>query len=330
MYFTLADKGSHDWLIDQLMYNEGGKSGFQAPNSLEKGEETTHEKDEKCQSDMADMKDKEVAHETKSMPDHTSEPSLIPNTSNVETSRISEKPRPRYTKPHGRLINFPMPATTTIATTINEFDNLPSPIDKRHENIFFADRRNCHTPTYSIASDLQVEVSEVGSLASTVDENGETNSNTDRDSVLYDGDIDRDVSSGSEDLWGASFHGGQAHGVSEEDIAEASNNSKDMASSTALRQINEENVADVSSMYSKSDMPEDTSTHAINSDHNIFGYMKYSVGESEAPQSSNSSSVSSPPKQLIDSCVDQLPNETHSEISEVRIILVLLCNNIVI
>ncbi|XP_061358042.1 uncharacterized protein LOC133302300 [Gastrolobium bilobum] len=293
-----ADKGNHDWLIDTLNYNEGGESGLQAPNSLRKGEETTQEEDGKCKADMAEVKDEKVenAHETKSMSDQASDPSLVPNISNVPTARV-----PRFPTPHEKLLKLPFPTTTNESM----LDTIPSLADKRQENMFLTDRRLCHTPTYSIASDLQVEVSDVGSLASTVDEVGETNSSTDRESVEYDGDIDRDVSSGSEELWGASFHGrGEAHGVrNEEEIAEVNNNSKDIVSTLlTLRQIDEENVADVSSLSSRSDMPEDTPTCAINSAHNIFGYMKYTVGETEAPQSSLSSYT-----------VDQFPNEIQSE-----------------
>lgn len=321
-----ADKGNHDWLIDQLIYNEGGENGFQEPNPIRKGEETSNEdQDGKCKGDMADMKSEkvlEIDHETKSISDQANKPSLVPNISNVETVDVSERPGPRFSKPHERLLNLPLPATDTTTTTLNEsmYDHVPSPVDKRQESMFLTDRRLCHTPTYSIASDLQVEVSEVGSPTSTIDENAEsTNSSIDRDSVLYDGDIDRDVSSGSDDLWGTSFHGrDQTRGVrSDEDTAEEevnNNNSKDIVSPISLRQIDEENAADVSSMSSNPDMPEDTPTCAINTDNNIFG----SVGEeTEIPQSSNSSYVSSPQKRLMGSSVDQLPNETPSEKLEV-------------
>ena len=51
MYSTYADKGTHDWLIDQLIYNEGGENGLQIPNTLTNGEESTHEEDRKCKTD---------------------------------------------------------------------------------------------------------------------------------------------------------------------------------------------------------------------------------------------------------------------------------------
>ncbi|KHN13935.1 hypothetical protein glysoja_047794 [Glycine soja] len=291
-----TDKGTHDWLIDQLIYNESGENGLHTPNPpTTNGEESTHEEDGKCITDMENTID-ENDHETKSMSGQISEPG-------------SDRSRPwaRFPKPHARLLSFPVSTTaTTYITNINEalYDTVTSVVDKRQESMFLNHGRNCHTPTYSIASDLQVEVSEVGSPTSTVGENAETNSSIDRDSIFYDGDIGRDVSSGSEELWGASFHGGkEARGVRSEadNNAEVNNNSKDVVSSTTPRHI-DENAADVSSMSSKSDVPEDTPTNAINNHHNFFGYMKYPVGETEAPQSSNSSHA-----------LDQLPNEAHSE-----------------
>nr|KYP76143.1 hypothetical protein KK1_020368 [Cajanus cajan] len=303
------NKGTHDWIIDQLIYNEG------ANNPLGNGREITQIDDIKCKTKMVSMKDEKVEndHEKKSMLDQVSELDLVPNISNIENDEVLDKSRLglRFPKPHGRLLNFPVSTTTTTTNTnINEalYDTVTSVVDKRQENMLLTHGRLCHTPTYSVASDLQVEVSEVGSLTSTIGENVETNSSTDRDSILYDGDVDRDVSSGSEELWGTSFHGGkEAQGVrSEGDNGEVSNNSKDVVSPFARQHINEENAANISLMSSKSDMPEDTSTHATNNHHDIFGYMKHSIGETEAPQSSNSSYA-----------LNQLPTETRSEKLEV-------------
>ncbi|KAE9594152.1 hypothetical protein Lalb_Chr18g0050791 [Lupinus albus] len=241
----ISDKGDHDWLIDQLLYTEGSESGFQAYNAPREGEETTHQDDGQRKIHSSEMKDvkAESAHETKSMSGHTSEPNLFPNDSNVEPSRVSDNSRLRFHVPHQRLLKFPSSSSTTITE-----EHIPSPFNKKHD-LFSNDRRICHTPTYSIASDLQVEVSEVGSPASTVEETAETNSTSERDSVVYDGDIDRDVSSGSEDLWGASFHGrGETQGVSNEDIAKGNNSFKDITSPISLRQIDEENAADESIM----------------------------------------------------------------------------------
>ncbi|GMG98315.1 hypothetical protein Nepgr_000155 [Nepenthes gracilis] len=62
--------------------------------------------------------------------------------------------------------------------------------------------RPFHTPTYSIASDMHVNVSEAGSPSF----NAEANSPTDKESFVYYGDVDKDISSDDEDFWGASSH----------------------------------------------------------------------------------------------------------------------------
>ncbi|KAE8691788.1 putative Sugar transporter 2 [Hibiscus syriacus] len=64
-------------------------------------------------------------------------------------------------------------------------------------------RRQCHTPTFSIASDLQVEVSEVGSPPLTTDG---TVSSGEGDSVMYDEDVDRDINFENEEQWGGPFN----------------------------------------------------------------------------------------------------------------------------
>ncbi|TYI35304.1 hypothetical protein ES332_A03G067100v1 [Gossypium tomentosum] len=86
------------------------------------------------------------------------------------------------------------------------FDSSPSPSERRRIDIhsFYSTyRRQCHTPTFSIASDLQVEVSEVGSPPLTTEG---TTSPADGDSVIYDGDVERDINSESEEPWGGSFN----------------------------------------------------------------------------------------------------------------------------
>ena len=64
-------------------------------------------------------------------------------------------------------------------------------------------RQRHHSQTFSIASDMQVEVSETGSPTSGPPD---PNSPTDRESLVYDGDVDKDANSGDEDLWAASPH----------------------------------------------------------------------------------------------------------------------------
>ncbi|BAT88374.1 hypothetical protein VIGAN_05184800 [Vigna angularis var. angularis] len=298
-----TDKGTHDWLINQLIYNESdesnksGENGLQTSNPLTKGKESTHKEDEKHNIDMNDMKGEKVEYETKDMSNQTSE-------SQPEKSGQW----PKFPKSHGRVFNLPLSTNNTSATSsnINEvmYENITSVVDKRQENMFLTNGRLCHTPTHSVASDLQVEVSEIGSPTSTVGENAEINSSIDRDSIVYDGDIDRDISSGSEELWGASYHGvKEVEGVkNEENDVEVNNSSKGVVSPFDTCYIDGENTTDICSSSSKYDVPENTPTHATNYHHNIFDYLKHPMGESEASQSSNSSHA-----------LDQFPNETQSE-----------------
>ncbi|XP_074293871.1 uncharacterized protein LOC141621024 [Silene latifolia] len=78
-----------------------------------------------------------------------------------------------------------------------------TPPTKMEERSFYTSSKPHHTTTFSIASDMQVEVSETGSPPlATLD----PSSPTDRESLVYDGDVDKDANSGDEDLWGASPH----------------------------------------------------------------------------------------------------------------------------
>lgn len=76
------------------------------------------------------------------------------------------------------------------------------PTTKMEERSLYTTKPH-HGKTFSIASDMQVEVSETGSPTSGPPD---PNSPTDRESLVYDGDVDKDANSGDEDLWGASPH----------------------------------------------------------------------------------------------------------------------------
>lgn len=318
--FTLAGMGNHDW-FEHLTSKEGSESEYKALSPVIERKETKHEEDGKSKTETAAMKDEELenANATKSISDHTSEPDLTTKITNVERAKVSEKQGPTIPKPRERVLNFPM--FSTNATNINDslYESFPSPVDRNQENMLFTGTCLSHTPSHSIASDLQVEVSEVGSPTLTVDESHETNTTTDGESVVYDGDIDKDITSGSEDMWGASLHSRGVRGISEHDISEV-NNWRDIASPFAPQNIDEENAADVSSMSSRSDISEDTPTHAISRDHKIFGNFKDFVGETDAYHPSPSSDVSTHWKrsmQLMDKSVNHLPHEAHSEQPEV-------------
>ncbi|GFZ01631.1 glycosyl hydrolase family protein [Actinidia rufa] len=110
-------------------------------------------------------------------------------------------------------------------------DGSPPTFGKRRLNecFFHADKGVNHTPTHSIASDLQVEVSEVGSPELTVDG---TISPSDGESLIYEAnaDVEKETASGSEEMWVASSRlsrveenesrSREVHEVSEQDIIE--------------------------------------------------------------------------------------------------------------
>ncbi|KAE9615160.1 hypothetical protein Lalb_Chr04g0252361 [Lupinus albus] len=266
---------------------------------------------------MDDAKNEELAnvHAMNSMSDHTIEPDSTTKIANVESSEVLENTGRTIPKPHERVPNFPRSSINSTNLNDSLYESLPSPIDKSRVNTIFTIGRIRLTPSHSLASDLQVEVSEVGSPTLTIDDNHETNTTTDEESVLYDGDIDKDIASDSEEMWGASFNSRGVRGVTSR-IFQKVHNWKDIASPLTPQIIDKENAADVSSLSSRSDMPEDTPTHAISIDHNIFGIVEECVGETDAPRPPHSSDVLARWKRLMrlmDKNVNHSSHETHSE-----------------
>jgi hypothetical protein len=92
---------------------------------------------------------------TNSISDHASEPNIIPTTKNVE------------------VLDFPI--SSTDVTDINDslYDSLSTPEDKNKENTLFTNGLIRHAPSVSLASDLLVEFSEIGSPTLTTDESHE-------------------------------------------------------------------------------------------------------------------------------------------------------------
>ncbi|XP_039042245.1 uncharacterized protein LOC120181104 [Hibiscus syriacus] len=82
------------------------------------------------------------------------------------------------------------------------FDPSPSPRRAEFSLFYNTYMRQSHTRNCSIASDLQVEVSEIGSTTLSTDGTG---SPVEGD-VTYDGDVERDINSDNEELWPGSFN----------------------------------------------------------------------------------------------------------------------------
>ncbi|PSS09471.1 Guanine nucleotide-exchange factor like [Actinidia chinensis var. chinensis] len=163
-------------------------------------------------------------------------------------------------------------------------DGSPPTFGKRrlNERFFFADKGVNHTPTHSIASDLQVEVSEVGSPELTVDG---TISPSDGESLIYEAnaDVEKETASGSEEMWVASSRlsrveenesrSREVHEVSEQDIIEV-----------GFSRINhkfEDIVA--SDMPEKAvEFPESSQTHSTDFDGKVHEVQPPSTYSSEA------------------------------------------------
>ncbi|KAF7833751.1 putative transmembrane protein [Senna tora] len=285
-----SDKGEHDRRIEQMFSREGtldrDGSGLKSPTPQGNSKET----------DMVDMKGKKVknAHSKESVSVQKNRKNRFPEIDrnmSVQRAGVSEKPGSGVHNKHPeKLHNFSISNSTTINESL--FNSLSSPIERHQENMYYSGRRIGMTPTQSVASDLQVEVSEVGSPTLTVDG---SNSSSDEESSVYDGDNEKDVTSEGEDMWGNSIHSREVHRIRDfEDIAEANPN-KDILSAFPLQEIDEENSADVSSVSSTCDIPGDTPTCAASDGYNIFCNMREIAMQNETAQPLNSSDV--PPSQ---------------------------------
>ncbi|KAJ8749707.1 hypothetical protein K2173_012258 [Erythroxylum novogranatense] len=105
--------------------------------------------------------------------------------------------------PTRNCLPCPLPRARSVSQEYLS-DTSPSIFDKTssEEQLFYGQKGPWHTPSNSIASDMQVEVSEVGSPPFDA-----TASSSDCESLTYDADIEKEVNSGSDDiLWGASPH----------------------------------------------------------------------------------------------------------------------------
>ncbi|MED6208561.1 hypothetical protein PIB30_046362 [Stylosanthes scabra] len=287
----LIGRGSHDWFSQLSRYGTEAAEST-SPNPLSDYDETTHDEADECEYDDIQRKQEEEED------DHdeagaTAENNNVPTTMHKVTQSLIEE-----IAEDNDSVYKSVPSTLAAAANANNNNDK----DNQGNAILDNNTRRSHTPSLSLASDLQVEVSEVGSPTLTVDESHDTVTTTDGESVLYDGDVDRDVTSGSEDMWGSSLHARERRRVSEQDISELSN-WKEISSPGSFQNVDEvDNAADVSSVSSKSDLPEDTpsATHAVSRDHNIFGIgmMDFRGGITGAshPSPSSSSSSKVPPR----------------------------------
>ncbi|KAI8523623.1 hypothetical protein RHMOL_Rhmol13G0088500 [Rhododendron molle] len=191
-----------------------------------------------------------------------------------------------------KSLSFSVPKNIAVDVEYNGRRNGPlcdgSPSSFRNkmqeERFFFPDKVVSHTPTHSIASDMQVEVSEFGSTELSVDG---TISPSDVGSLSYEADLDggKEVNSGSEETWVASSQlsrveenesrSSEVHEVSEQDIIEVgfsgmNKKTEDIVASDMVpEKVVEEDSVDASVSFRNIELAERSQSHMINFDGDV-------------------------------------------------------------
>lgn len=143
--------------------------------------------------------------------------------------------------------------------------------DKMEGRFFFADKPLGHTPTHSLASDLQVEASEIGSPPLTVDA---SIASYDEEVQIYEGSMAVEITSSSEDISATSCHryGGvdenesrlrDIHKVRENETVEVSSNlsSDDPIAIHKLGETIEESPNPLTQLNSNAELPDGSPDH---------------------------------------------------------------------
>uniref|UniRef100_A0A2C9WFJ3 Cardiomyopathy-associated protein 5 n=1 Tax=Manihot esculenta TaxID=3983 RepID=A0A2C9WFJ3_MANES len=177
-----------------------------------------------------------------------------------------------------------VPCPIPKARSVNELSNAVSPSTiyrSRLENhLLYTDNLPLHTPTHSIASDMQVEFSEIGSPPLTGD--GSVSSR-DADSLTFDGDIEKD---GSEEIWA----------------------SLPYASTPQEREMTggfsgfHKDPEDPLASSSRIEIPQEGHTHLINSNHKIFNDVEQAVEAVGEQRPSNAVHAVSQEKSMGGTC----------------------------
>ncbi|CAK7331306.1 unnamed protein product [Dovyalis caffra] len=329
------DKANHDPLVDHLLFQGGetlsrnlsatdlvteeAQSSNQVTNKRERDREVgtsrielrgkkmeqSHDKDPSLgdrsdiQMDTDAIKHKKIC----SSPSSSAEDIF-----NAKTAENSESLQPKTFKfPevfHNRAPNslpLPCPVPKARAAAEPSYDSSPSVIDntRMEEHFFYKQKDPWHTPTNSIASDMQVEVSEIGSPPLTADG---TASSNDSESLIYDGDSENEITSGSEELWGASPLAPkvQEHENSPRPLYEVEG--KDATEEGFSRVRNEPEDPIAPSMWSlsssRAEISHEDQAHSMNFDPKNSNYVKLLVGEEREQGPSNSLDVFPPEHSL--------------------------------
>ncbi|KAF3439546.1 hypothetical protein FNV43_RR17824 [Rhamnella rubrinervis] len=230
----LSDKGHHDQLVEHLMSENHNhkpyvnhppdviESGLDFPTQAIDSEVSKDEGNGKFITDMIDVvKDKtpkgndnpmesmyarsEVHLEPHVIEDSNDDSGSLSLSSSSSSSGTTENifnfskagiPKPREGYAARSSFACLSPKNLPSKESLN-YDSSPNSNDKSRmdDRFFYNHKAPCHSSTYSIASDLQVEVSESGSPPGTVNEN---NSPTDTDSLTSFGEVEKNQSIGLE------------------------------------------------------------------------------------------------------------------------------------
>ncbi|KAJ7012732.1 hypothetical protein NC653_002700 [Populus alba x Populus x berolinensis] len=320
-----SGKGNHDRLVDRLLF-QGGET---LRRNLSVTDLVTEEPQSSNQVDDKQERDREVGTTRikligeKMEQSHYKDPSLgngsdiqmnkdanaikdkeilsNPSSSaedilNAKTAENSESIQPTTFKfPevfYDRAPNsLPCPVPKARVVAEPSYDSSPSAIDNtRMEEHFFYKLKPGHTPNHSIASDMQVEVSEIGSPP----EDG-TASSSDDESLIYDGDSEKEFTSGSEELWGSSPLAPkvQEHGKAPGRIYEEGE--EGMTEVEFSRVWDEPENPISSSMWplssSRAEISQEDQAHSMKIDPKLSNHVKDEVDEVREQRPSNASDV---------------------------------------
>jgi len=246
------------------------------------------------------------------------------NIFNAKTAENSESLQPTTFKFPEVFYNhapnsLPCPVPKASAVAEPSYDSSPSAIYNTgmEEHFFYKHQDPWHTHTNSIASDMQVEVSEIGSPPLTAD--GIASSN-DGDSLVYDGDSEQETTSGSEDMWGASPLAPkvQEHENVTRQIYEVGEG--DITEEGFSRLRNEPEDPTSSSLWSlsssRAEISQEDQAHSMSIDPKHFNYVKHIVEEEREQRPSNPSDVVPPEHsqegmQLMEDSMPQKPSEVY-------------------
>ncbi|KAJ6299559.1 hypothetical protein OIU76_020512 [Salix suchowensis] len=193
-----SGNGNHDRLVDHLLF-QGGET---LRRNLSVTDLMTEEPQSSNQVASKQERDREVGTtrikliDEKVEQSHCKDPSLG-NGSDIQMDKGANAIK------HSKILSNPSSSAEDIFNATKAGNpEIPSAIDStRMEEHFIYKLKPGHTPNHSIASDMHVEVSETGSPS--LIEDGTASSNDD-ESLIYDGDSEKELTSGSEELWGAS------------------------------------------------------------------------------------------------------------------------------